>query len=402
MIRGQNSKEEESSNSRGVLQEKFAPVGLLPKPYHSHASVADNSRKSLQQSQVFSWDITLDMSSTRSASPSEGEIVESGSEKASKSLPSVHDTSVDRTSRKRTSISRSPSLSHSPPPRRRAYRSRSRSPYRESRRSKRRRNDDHYADRRERDDPRSLRVHYDERRYQGSSNPRNSYRDSDDGPSSGVKMRHDDRSYASRPREKRTRTMSRSPPPPRVRDRKWANEDSEHDKRDVRPISDRSRNEVGYQNRGGSRSKNQSVSEKGPSSTAAAASRSDAEPKKTQARSGVSFELGSRNDLDKYVRAERMKTHAYFSTLSSSKEAVSNTSTNEASMDSGPLDEAALIEQRRKRREAIKAKHRGQGTPLLVQALNASNVTTPGESRPETPGSASRAIGESYLTSTFC
>ncbi|KAL8862017.1 MAG: hypothetical protein Q9178_001472 [Gyalolechia marmorata] len=33
------------------------------------------------------------------------------------------------------------------------------------------------------------------------------------------------------------------------------------------------------------------------------------------------------------------------------------------------LDEAALIEERRKRREAIKAKHRGQATPLLVQAL---------------------------------
>ena len=33
------------------------------------------------------------------------------------------------------------------------------------------------------------------------------------------------------------------------------------------------------------------------------------------------------------------------------------------------LDEAALIEERRKRREAIKAKHRGQATPLSVQAL---------------------------------
>ena len=34
-----------------------------------------------------------------------------------------------------------------------------------------------------------------------------------------------------------------------------------------------------------------------------------------------------------------------------------------------PIDEATLIEQRRKRREAIKAKYRGQATPLLVQAL---------------------------------
>lgn len=34
-----------------------------------------------------------------------------------------------------------------------------------------------------------------------------------------------------------------------------------------------------------------------------------------------------------------------------------------------PVDEATLIEERRKKREAIKAKHRGQATPLLVQAL---------------------------------
>ena len=34
-----------------------------------------------------------------------------------------------------------------------------------------------------------------------------------------------------------------------------------------------------------------------------------------------------------------------------------------------PLDEAALIEERRKRREAIKARHRGQATPLLAHAL---------------------------------
>ncbi|KAL8685546.1 MAG: hypothetical protein Q9218_007694 [Villophora microphyllina] len=34
-----------------------------------------------------------------------------------------------------------------------------------------------------------------------------------------------------------------------------------------------------------------------------------------------------------------------------------------------PLDEASLVEERRKKREAIKARYRGQATPLLVQAL---------------------------------
>lgn len=38
-----------------------------------------------------------------------------------------------------------------------------------------------------------------------------------------------------------------------------------------------------------------------------------------------------------------------------------------------PVDEATLIEERRKRREAIKAKHRGQATPVLVQALALEN-----------------------------
>jgi serine/threonine-protein kinase PRP4 len=34
-----------------------------------------------------------------------------------------------------------------------------------------------------------------------------------------------------------------------------------------------------------------------------------------------------------------------------------------------PVDEAKLIEERRKKREAIKAKYRGPGTPLLATAL---------------------------------
>ena len=61
----------------------------------------------------------------------------------------------------------------------------------------------------------------------------------------------------------------------------------------------------------------------------------------------------------------------------------------DVSMDAEPLDEAALIEQRRKRREAIKAKHRDKGTPLLVQALSLNASTTPTVSQPDTPSSLS-------------
>ena len=64
--------------------------------------------------------------------------------------------------------------------------------------------------------------------------------------------------------------------------------------------------------------------------------------------------------------------------------------------DAEPLDEAALIEQRRKRREAIKAKHRTQPTPLLVQALTLNAPNTPTTSQPDTPSSLSQDLGKKF------
>lgn len=54
---------------------------------------------------------------------------------------------------------------------------------------------------------------------------------------------------------------------------------------------------------------------------------------------------------------------------------VSELRTNEETTQ--PVDEAALIEERRKRREAIKAKHRGQATPLKLQALAHKTASAP-------------------------
>ena len=42
-----------------------------------------------------------------------------------------------------------------------------------------------------------------------------------------------------------------------------------------------------------------------------------------------------------------------------------------------PADEATLIEERRKRREAIKARHRGQATPFSVQGLALDATSAP-------------------------
>ncbi|RQM07344.1 hypothetical protein DH86_00003083, partial [Scytalidium sp. 3C] len=59
-----------------------------------------------------------------------------------------------------------------------------------------------------------------------------------------------------------------------------------------------------------------------------------------------------------------------------------------------PIDEATLIEQRRKRREAIKAKYRGSATPLLVQALQLgekSGQSTPGQRGQDNQTSSARS-----------
>ena len=44
-------------------------------------------------------------------------------------------------------------------------------------------------------------------------------------------------------------------------------------------------------------------------------------------------------------------------------------------------DEITLIEERRKRREAIKARHRGQATPLTVRSLALSATSAPSTSK---------------------
>ena len=64
-----------------------------------------------------------------------------------------------------------------------------------------------------------------------------------------------------------------------------------------------------------------------------------------------------------------------------------------------PLDEAALIEQRRKRREAIKAKYRGSATPLLVQALQLGDKS--GESTPGQHGNTLPSTGLSKLVTSW-
>ncbi|RMD39526.1 hypothetical protein DV735_g5597, partial [Chaetothyriales sp. CBS 134920] len=88
-------------------------------------------------------------------------------------------------------------------------------------------------------------------------------------------------------------------------------------------------------------------------------------------------------------RATQQKENDGDTTMSTShaKHSLTDASARDDDCESQPvLDEAAIIEERRKRREAIKNKYRGQGTPLLVQALHSGPDTAAVESAASSPG----------------
>ncbi|KUL91831.1 hypothetical protein ZTR_01032 [Talaromyces verruculosus] len=260
------------------------------------------------------------MASRRSRSlstPSEGEIVESGSEtKATTSQTSMNnDTNVNRRSRLSPSFSpRSPAsgVARSPSARRRS-RSRTRSPYRRG--GKRRRYDDYddYDDYRHGSS--SYRESYD-RRYDSRRQRTYHDYDRDDSYNGGLRYMDDyDR------RDKRQKTRSRSP----FRDvRKPKKYDDADDVVEPRKVAFRE----------------QSVSERGVSPVVAQDVKPHAEPER-QVESSTDAS-GILNGSSSDVTAE-------------APEEV--------------LDEAARLEARRKRREAIKAKYRGQDA-LRIQALH--------------------------------
>ena len=209
------------------------------------------------------------------SSPSEGEIVESDSEKATKALASNNGTSVDRPFRKRISVSRSPSPIRSPI--RNKSRTESRSPYRESRGAKRLPADDHYD--RSRNDPRRFKVRYEDQPGGGRSRGRDHYHDANR-PGRGLGNAY--RDVNGRPRDARQRTRSRSPGHIRT-------PQSDHDRHTAKARDGRvhrenwheSSNGVSNESRG-KLSKEQSVSDRGHSSVAAAQLKHDAESNNNQ------------------------------------------------------------------------------------------------------------------------
>ena len=271
---------------------------------------------------------------SRSPSRSEGELLSSDSEaKANTHRSSQRDTKVDRHTR--------PALAtYTPSARRRnrsPSRSRSRSPYRAPRGEKRRRDDDHVRDR-PRDDPRTFQVRYEDER-----------------PSN---RRHE--SYEHR-ESKRSRTYlrSRSRSPYR-----HARGPSREDRSAYHNDSTRSRLD---RDTGGLSNSKAKTAEK----------RQDSSQPSTHNRAS--------NDVAKYEYARTPFKEILPNSLCSA-----NPTPKMIEPEAPVLGESDLIEERRKRREAIKNKYRGQATPLLVQALHlgadASNGAPGSESTPASPG----------------
>lgn len=65
----------------------------------------------------------------------------------------------------------------------------------------------------------------------------------------------------------------------------------------------------------------------------------------------------------------------------------------EESQPSEPIDEAAALEARRKRREATRAKYRTQATPLHLQAVHAGDGDTDSSTPGTEPTSAQDTAG---------
>lgn len=312
------------------------------------------------------------MASTSPSTPSEGEIVETDLEKAKPSIDDVRGTNVDRQSRKHASVSRSPTPARST----RQYRSqtRSRSPYREPRGAKRPRENSHND--RGKDDPRHFKVRYEERPFEDRRRLRERYEDLDRHRDANNSLRYDERGTVERSSDKRQRSRSRSPRS--ARPLTFHDKDS-RDRRGARPDGrgwpDRRRQ--GYKEGNSKLSKEQSVSDRGRSSIAAAYEKRQAEIAEIQKQQSPEPVLNDAATTAEYVpliSSHYLLTGAYRHENHAEEQSLPADPPQ-------PLDEAALIEQRRKRREAIKARHKGQDTPLLVQAVAPEKTLSTSEAR---------------------
>ncbi|CAD6503578.1 BgTH12-03238 [Blumeria graminis f. sp. triticale] len=274
------------------------------------------------------------------ASSDEGEIRDEGAEKANTSLFHQHGTSVDRQDRNHSSTSPSLSSDHEYVYRKNIQRERSRSPrsFRKSLPVKRIR-DEEYVDR-SRGDPRKFKVHYEDSShdYQRRSRPKYS------GTSGQSCLPYDDGDDTSA--TKRARTRSRSP---------------------YRASRGIDRHTCGDQPRKGDRYTG------GYNMKCYSYANRDIRNRDSD-QSARKWEPNLLPTSD--IRHDGKLTQG--SLFNEKKASLSDEKSDDASSAPAPsgeedLDEAALIEMRRKRREAIKAKYKVYASPPLAEALNLGN-----------------------------
>lgn len=334
------------------------------------------------------------MSSPSLSPPSEGEIVESDLEKATTAIVSKKGNSVDRPFRTRVSISRSPSPIRSP--RRHKSRADSRSPYREARGAKRLVEDDHYD--RLRNDPRRFKVRYEDHPQDSRSNARGSYLDSNRSDGLDRGFRYEEPDAHGRLRDKGPSMRSRSPMHGRSR-RVGARENDFGDNRDRRR---REQGDRGYRESQSRLSREQSVSDRGHSPVATAQLKREAETRTNQIQR-IDKLAGERSYLPaEYVPSSPGLQSADRKNDSTAEKDGTNADKIMQTTNMPFPDEATLIEERRKRREAIKARHRGQATPLLVQALALDPISATSTSKSTVTPEDTPAQGKLYRFSVDC
>ncbi|KAJ5326688.1 hypothetical protein MYU51_001855 [Penicillium brevicompactum] len=325
--------------------------------------------------------------------PSEGEIVDPApGTKATASKTPFNGTNIDRPTRpSRPLAPRSPiSYDGSRSPRRGdsrtryPSRSRSRSPYRDSRGHKRR-----YGDPQNDHDRRTPR--YESHRYEPSADDRRhdegpysrrmrSYHDYDQQESYGEGLRYSDDYDQRKDKRQRTRSRSRSRSPYRDarKSKKYSGDDFNSKVDHARPSAGSGRH----------RPSEQVVSERAKSSVAQD-SKPGAETRENQVQASSSRQAFVSNEYALLFRGQGKKFTDVYHREVAHPEPVEDTEPVE------PVNEDDALEARRKRREAIRAKYRNQ--PAASVGETETDTPTPGPepiNAKETPGSSGALVSE--------
>lgn len=311
--------------------------------------------------------------------------------KATASKPPLNDTSVDRPPRDSTSSAlRSPATMRGSrsPRRRRSWtrsRSRSRSPYRDGRGYKRRHDDEYHGQdgRHPRYDPhRRPGSKYDERQYDRNAPTRRqkSYYDYDREESYGGGLQYTD-DYDRR-RDKRPRSRSRSP-------YREVRKPKQYD--DQNPSADGTR--LPAETRRGP-STEQVVSERGKTPAGARDPKLGAETRENQVQQALPKRA---RFSDEYVSSYPYRGFVFKADTSLRADSPMP-EPEEESQPPEPMDEAAALEARRKRREAIKAKYRSQATPMHLKTLQVPGGETDSSTPSTEPTSAKDMSGRFHET----